>query len=75
MDNEKFAGRGIVVGDTVLSPRFGDVRIVATFADVYMAEEAGYTEPAHVFDIEGWRVAGKHTRSNRLPIFAAYRYE
>ena len=60
-------------GDTVRSPRFGSVRIARIYKEEDKAFADGYTESAHVWGIDGWRIFGKYTESNRLPEFAAVR--
>jgi hypothetical protein len=38
-------------GDVLTSPRFGKITIKESFDDVSLAHEAGYTEPAHIYDM------------------------
>jgi hypothetical protein len=63
-------GKTMGKGDLVKTPRFLKVRLEEVFSSEQDALRAGYVEPTHYSDCQGYQVYGKHIGTNLMK-FAA----
>jgi hypothetical protein len=67
-------GNRILLGDTIRTPRFGEVAILAVFLSEEEARLSGYTETTHYSDAE-YDIRGKHTGENKMQFAAIEKYD